>query len=109
MKEIDKEKMNTNLWTIVEFMKNNNKSTGAAVSKFTLNNCEGGVDIEISVRQHGAIACDEFSFEQLKAIKELAQEKQQDKSSKLLQDIIEVCDDLIENYEDKDKNNIRSK
>ena len=95
--------MNANLWNIIEFMKKNNENTGAAVSKFTLNNCEGGVDIEISVRQHGAIACDEFSVEQLKTIKKVVQEKQQDKSSKLLQDIIDVCDDLIENYEDKNK------
>lgn len=99
MKEIDKEKMNSNLWTIVEFMKKNNESTGAAVSRFTLNNCEGGVDIEISVRQHGAFACDEFSVEQLKTIKDLVQEKlkQGDGDKKSLKTIIDICNDGIYN------------
>ena len=99
----DKEKMNAAYYDTIEYLKGMNESTNAAKTSVKYSNCEGGIDIEISVRKHGKFAYDEFTPEKLKVIKELAVEKLKSEKSEILQGIINVCNDKLEEYDNSNK------
>lgn len=66
-----------------------------AVAFFSMT-CEGDYEVMISARKKGMVSCDEFSLEQFKTIKAMAEEKLAMAGDKqLFQNIIDVCDSNI--------------
>lgn len=78
------------------------KDTNSVVTFYMV--CEDGYEVRITARKKGMNTSNEFSVEQFTAIKTMAEEKlAQTEDKQKFQDIIEVCESNIANFNEKEK------
>lgn len=78
------------------------KDTNSVVTFYMV--CEDGYEVRITARKKGMKTSNEFSVEQFETIKAMAEEKlAQAEDKKKFQDIIDVCNNNIEDIKDKEQ------